>query len=51
MSNFAIGDKVIIYGLFEGIIKKIESNNILVKIKGGILMNCHPIYTTLLEKK
>ena len=46
MSNFAVGDKVTIYGLFKGIVKKVDSNNLLVKLKGGVLMNCHPIYTT-----
>lgn len=51
MSKFSVGDKVIIFSLYEGVVKKVESNNLLVKVKGGKLMNCHPIYTKLLEEK
>jgi hypothetical protein len=50
MSEISVDAIVIIYGLFLQTVQKIYSNNILVKLKGGILMNCHPIYTKLKEE-
>lgn len=47
--KYKIGDKVVIYSLFEGVVKKVESNNLLVSLKRGVLMNCHPKYTKMLD--